>query len=184
MNNKNNNLISLSLVIIIISYFIIWMLLTPALTENRYQVSLTKSEVKLAQEKLDSIGSVESRITEVKDIIDKVGIALPVDSDFQSILVSLEAIATKNGVPISNFQPSSEVVAPEADISNPFPKVSFSFSVAGDYAHIVSLVKDLESNLRLIKIDSIVLSQLDAVSLQASISGSSYSRQAQGGSGE
>jgi Tfp pilus assembly protein PilO len=170
---KSNNIIGLAMLAIVLCLVLAWLNLVPMVTASRLEAKEAKDGLKQAQEKLDSFNSAGDKIAEIKDTIDKVAIAVPDNSNYQSILVSLDAIGTKENLPISNFQPALKQVE---DTSEVFPKMNFSFSTTGDYAHVTNLVKDIETNLRIIKIDTMNLSQVGSDQVQLSLTVSSFSR--------
>jgi len=170
---KANNIIGLALVVITCCLVLSWLNLVPTVAANRLKVRDGKESVKQAQDKLDSFNEVNSKITQIKDTIEKVAIAIPEDSNYQSVLVSLEAIGVKEGLPIYSFQPS---LRPASSSEAVFPQITFSFSLLGDYAHLTNFVKDLETNLRIMKINAISISQVDGSQSQLSVTVSTFYR--------
>lgn len=169
---NNNNLIGLSLTAIVISLFVCWLYLMPAVAKNRTQVKTLKAEVDAAQVKLDNFDQAAGRITEIKSIIDQMAIAIPENQDYQSLLVSLDAIGAKDGLVVTNFQPSDA----SYDSTEVFPITNFSFTVTGDFSHLSTFVRDLETNLRIIKITDFSIAQLDESNLTLSVNAKTYSR--------
>lgn len=175
---KSNNVVGLALVLVTLCLVLAWLSLMPMVKSSRQRARDSQATVKQAQDKLASFDTVNGKISEIKDIIDRVAIAVPEDSNYQSILVSLEAIGSKESLPIYSFQPSQKTTSSSGSA---FPRLSFSFSSAGDYAHLTALVKDLETNLRIFSIDSMSLSQVDASQAQLSVTVSTYYRSSQSG---
>lgn len=171
--NKSNNVIGLSLVVVILCFVLSWLSLLPAVKESRQKVSEGRSAVQQAQDKLAAFESADQKIIELKQTIEKVAIAVPESTNYQSVLVSLEAISSKEGMAISSFQPATNT----SSTGSVFPKSSFTFTTIGDFAHVSSFINDIETNLRIMKIDTLNLSQIGNDTLQMTATISVFSRQ-------
>jgi Tfp pilus assembly protein PilO len=178
---KTNNVVGLSMVIVILCLILAGLNLVPMVKVSRERASVIRNELNQAQDKLDAFDTADQRIAEIKQTIEKVAIAVPENADYQSTLVSLEAIAAKEGMAINSLQPATAGLEKETV----FPSTAFSFSTTGDYPHVSSFIKDLENNLRIMKIKTMSLSQVSADAVQLSATVNVFSRtKSSGGSND
>lgn len=107
----------------------------------------------------DLIASRTSFIASVQDI-------LPVDQQVPEVLFTLEKIATKNGLALTDFTPrlreeQREVITnPETGetsvrVANQYRTVQLDFNLTGSYDQVKQFVLDLQNNIRPIDIQSI-----------------------------
>ena len=175
MNNKSkaNNLIGISLVLIVLVFYLIYSLLMPKIKENREKKSLLSVEIQKGQEKIDKLAEAKAKLPELKSIIDTVNLAIPEGRDYQSIIVSLEAIAAKNAIALDNFQPDSSVGQDGAEVTS--AALTFTVNVSGDYEKVNLFIHDLEKNLRIFKIKTLAFSAGENNAITTSISAEAYS---------
>ncbi len=179
---KSNNIVGISLVLLVMVLYFASQLLAPKLKKYREQVTLLKSEIALAQEKVDSFQTASSKVVELKDTIDRINLAVPAGRDVPGALTSLEAMAAKETVALKSSQPkpSNTVFIPTASgatsAGNSGNSLAFTLSLSTDYPHLTAFIKDVENNLRLMKVDSLIITPSDQNMLSVSMDVVTYSR--------
>lgn len=169
---KRNNLIGISLVLVIALLYLCSQLLAPNLKKSRTEVATLKSDAQLAQAKVDSFPNAESQVQNLKDTIDRINLAVPAGRDVPSVLTSVEAIAVKNSVGLKSTQLKA-VDSSGIGLGN---SLAFSVNIITDYPHLVTFIQDIENNLRLMKVDTLSITPADQNSLNVSMDVETYSR--------
>jgi len=106
----------------------------------------------------NSQGGGDNDGTNSKIILD----ALPASYDFPALASSIEKIINKQGLTVTSVTGTDDQLNQQANISSPTPKtvpMPFSFTIgSADYGSVSKLVDKLQTSIRPIQVDSMVLS--------------------------
>ncbi len=98
--------------------------------------------------------------------IDRLERMLPNNVDNVRLVLEIDRISSKYGMPAKNINISSDADSKkERDLigrdNRPYGSMSLEFSVEGPYSNFISFISDLERSLRIVDIESISLSASD-----------------------
>lgn len=168
---KSNNLIGISLVLLVLLIYLNSQLLVDKVKKSRETVNTLNTEVTMAKDKLAQLSNVQSELPTLKDTIDKANLVITPGRDYASIISSLEAIAAKEGITIGAINPKT--VTSPTGVDN---TVNFTVSASGDFAHLKAFTSDIDNNLRLMKVNAVSMSSTDGNNITASYEVSAYAR--------
>lgn len=148
-------------VIILVAYFFIGPTIT-SLKESNYTVVTKGADLKLAEENLNNLQSLESSLNsqtnEVKALIG----ALPAYVDEEDLMTSLEAMASKEGMQLTGITPTvgtevtegtEEVALVEGEqASTSLTEAMFDANLKGSYQGLQKFMVDMENNRRPINV--------------------------------
>ncbi|MCX6811548.1 MAG: type 4a pilus biogenesis protein PilO [Candidatus Berkelbacteria bacterium] len=154
------------IVIILVAYFFIGPTVT-TLKESNYTIATKGQDLKLAQENLDNLKSLQSSLNvktnEVKALIS----ALPAYVDEEDLMTSLEAMASKEGMQLTGITPTSgtgateetgaveETITEQVKQEISLGEVALDINLKGSYQGLQKFVADLENNRRPINVTKI-----------------------------
>ena len=108
-------------------------------------------------------------------IKNKINSIIPNNITFNSLVSSLEQTARTNEATISALQIQPLVAVTKTSDVGTLSEIDFTFNVEGNYQNIVSLLQELKRSDRLISIERVALSKLEAgQGILMSISGKAY----------
>lgn len=156
-----------------------------------FAIKPTIETILVLQKKLSDSNQVFKKITEKAENLStgrqnydqmdmnikaKIQSYIPDLPQIKSITQSLEQTAQKHSASVSALQIQPLEISPkEEDHVGSITEISFIFNTTGNYQNLISLLQDLKSNDRLIKIDSLSLSTLtEGEGIIMSISGKAY----------
>lgn len=117
------------------------------------KISQKASDLSLGKENYDKLDQ------ETKTRIET---AIPDKADFRTLVESLEQTALTNQASISALQIQPLIITPRDENQIGVPAdISFTFNIEGSYETLMTVLKELQSNSRIISIDSLSLSQLN-----------------------
>lgn len=153
--NKQSGLIAILVLVIIIGlgYFYI----NPTVEDlraNKIKTEATKIEVKDLNEKKTALLSLETKMKNEVDKVNKLGLALPSNENIPELLTSIENIASKNSLRVNSVQPSKDSVNKEV--------VSLVVSLQGNYIGLKNFISDLEGNIRAANIKEVNIVSSDS----------------------
>jgi Tfp pilus assembly protein PilO len=171
MDQKQNKevifIIASVVVIIAVAYFFI----SPAISslkKTNYDLKIKQTDLARAQENLDNVKSLQSSLSSKANDVRSIIAALPTYEDTEDLLVTIEAVANKNGISVSAVAPqslssvetetavteeSSTVSSEEGGYS--VQELSVDLTLKGSYENLKSFLSDLESNRRPINVTKI-----------------------------
>lgn len=108
-------------------------------------------------------------------IKNKIKSSVPDNIAFNSLVTSLEQVALKNQASISALQIQPLVAVTKTSGIGTLSEIDFTFNVEGSYQNLISLLQELRRSDRLISIERVALSKLEAgQGILMSISGKAY----------
>jgi len=156
---RTRNLIGLLMIVIVILLYLCYQVLSPKILELRSQESALKTEVSSAQIKFDSLVVAKKQLSQLDDMVNKINLAIPKNRDYPSIILSINAIGSRNGVVIANITPENSYgYNDQYQIDSSTQEITFSVSASGTFQQLKAFTSDLGSNLRLMNIRSVTLS--------------------------
>lgn len=108
-------------------------------------------------------------------IKNKIKSSIPDNITFNSLVSGLEQTALKNQASISALQIQPLVAITKTSDVGTLSEIDFTFNVEGGYQNLISLLQELKGSDRLISVERVVLSKLEAgQGILMSISGKAY----------
>jgi Tfp pilus assembly protein PilO len=164
--NREAIIVIVSVVIIILSAYLFINPTVSALKKSNYTIAAKGADLKLAQENLDNLKSLQSSLTAKTDEVKALIGALPAYADEEDLTASLEAMASKEGMQLTGIAPTSGTGAAEETSASPaegqtssLGEVSFDITLKGSYQSLQKFVTDLENNRRPINVTKISIAK-------------------------
>lgn len=134
--------------------FYCWKQLVPALN-SAYQSKLQlKSEVAELEIKIDELQKAQSIVNRIKPSLSSLELALPNNSQFPEILVSISVMAQGSGLTkVSTLDIGTNDTA--ANNTDSYKPSTFSITASGLYENAIVFLDNLYNNIRTVEIDSI-----------------------------
>lgn len=175
LQNKSTLIILVSIVVIFLLSFFALRPILSTLRQSNLEVGAKKIEYKRKSEKLANLKKIQDKISQSKEQIDLMKKALPKGVDMPSLLVNIEGLISASGLSLSSLSPvqttetptpeeiASTTEVPSAPVSQVVTEVtgistaSFSLSLSGSYPPLLTLINNLEKNLRPMTISTLNL---------------------------
>ncbi|MFA7309253.1 MAG: type 4a pilus biogenesis protein PilO [Patescibacteria group bacterium] len=165
----HENQVNMVIVLVLIVVFSLWyfsFLPTKAnLHDTKIQIENLKRDVAALQEKRVRLGSLEKNIEQRAAFVSEVLDVLPDTQQVPEVLFTLEQLAQKNNLYITDFTPKNKEeervvipgeVAPRNTVAA-WKTVQLEFNLTGSYADLKQFLHDLESNIRPIDVQTITI---------------------------
>ncbi|MEI8143190.1 MAG: GspMb/PilO family protein [Candidatus Berkelbacteria bacterium] len=130
-------------------------------------------EVKMAQDKYNSLVQTKAAIANNKDLVTNTLVAVAQGSDTENTIAEIEALASAQKLVIPSIQISGETASADATASS--DAVTLGFTVNGSFEAINALVKSIEKDVKFMTIDNITMSSTDT-GMSATIGLKTYTR--------
>lgn len=158
--------ISILIIVLVaaLAYFVTRPVLA-SLKQDKIRADSVAIDLKKTQDKLTTVKNLKKEFERQSGAKDKLMAALPADKGTANLLVEIEAMAGKNGIDVSSFQPKAGAGKSEGE--------DFNLAIKGSYKGFVSFLASMEKNLQPISVESINLSgvsQGDSSTVSANLS--------------
>lgn len=171
------------IVIILVAYFFIGPTVT-FLKETNYTVATKGADLKLAQENLDNLKSLQSSLITKTDEVKALISALPAYADEEDLMTNLEAMASKEGMQLTGVAPAGGTAAAEEtggaasmeerQTASSLNEIMFGANLRGSYQSLQKFMVDIENNRRPINVSNLSIvkegAEAGASTLNATIS--------------
>ncbi len=155
---------SLSLILVFALAYFILRPINISYKDSKINIENLKKEKEILTEKKVKLNNLEKSLKENEMFIARVEDSLPGDSDIPEILVTLEEIAKKHSLYISNLSPK-EVTEQKVGARNTsqikkeeWKTTMIQFDLVGRYLDMKNFIEDLEENIRPVNIKSVKIS--------------------------
>lgn len=131
-----------------------------------------KTDKATLSDRQTEIADLDVQIASINDLITKyqavdetqkanLNKRFPAAPDTEALIAQLEAIARTTQVIVSNVQLSDTSVATPATVAKGYNQYTVSLNIAGSYENIINFIKSLETNDRILTVDSIAFTPSD-----------------------
>ncbi len=141
------------------SMIFLYFVLPQISAQERAKKSFLKKEqdVKNRQEYFNKLKDINLEMAGYQEILQKIDLSLPGEISLVDLISFFDQKTEKNGLILKSVAPIQETKAPEEDGQPKMRFQSFSISLSGSISSFESFLKDLETSLRLIDVETISL---------------------------
>jgi len=146
--NSSNTPVIIAVVIMLISFAVSYFMLIPNYRTTNEKLALAQQDLSTVQNQLDALQKTKADLDDLGPTVDQVLVAVPADVDAPDFITELEAMTAKYGTYLPTVQLSA----------NANGNVDLAFSATGSFSDMTSLMKSVESDIRVMNIESMSVS--------------------------
>lgn len=158
---------SKSSLVSIIIFFVIVALVFVFVLPAWNDVSSLMAVKEEGQKELENRESIVANIDELlaqyekaKSDLDKISLAIPNSAQLPELLIQLEEIVKKNGMVMGDIKFSQEQESSKSKVAlNDIKTIKINIEAEGSYLNFKGLLRDLETNIRLMNVNNISFSR-------------------------
>ena len=177
--NKNSYIYGILIISLLISILVGFFLLRPIMQDNTKQQGILDNRnqvLKIVEDKKSKLEELSSKTKDLQERAKIVNIAIPDTVNKKALIYQLYTIAINSGLGIDTIDDSTTAsVSSDGTTStnSNSTELTYTLSMSGSYDGLIAFLDYLKTNLRLISVNSINLSDQGG-SLQISIEISAY----------
>jgi len=160
---KSEQIGAILLLAILIIVGLIYLIIKPQLAnlkENNLELAVNKNNLKNKEQQINNLNQLASQIQSNQTTVQKLTVALPDKEKIAELLVQIDALSSGTGTKIAAFSPVGAESQTSSQDNNQTSvsaekgvgMYSFDLTLAGPYSGIANYLKELQKNLRPIKI--------------------------------
>lgn len=177
-NDRNLVLPILTLLFAFVGFIIVYKFLMPGIAENSAKSVAHDADIALAQGKLDSLSTANTKINNLSDLVSSLLVAVPASIDSPNLIAEVETIAAENQVGLSSISPPTEAISASQSAVGGQKTLSVTVATAGTFVSQENFISGIESSIRFSRITSVTMTSSSSGQIAASITFQVYRRPA------